>query len=146
MEVHYKSEIEILSRASSIASYEAWKPKGSSIYYRVAMMGQSGPSIAALTLRTRAVYFLPVGYEFIEVEIRAGDAGSKAWVTEKVPVEKNGTALVDFWARIPTSTIGDKTYISLKVCIFNTVCVDTMRDALVHGTPACDTMHGWHGH
>ena len=80
------------------------------------MASHAGPSVAALTLRTRAVYFLPIEYEFIEIEIRVGDATSKAsWVSERVPVEKNGTALVDFWARIPTSARSNKTHISFKV-------------------------------
>ena len=110
------------------------------------MVGQSGPSVAAITLRTRAVYFLPLGYEFIEIEIRVADA---AWVTDKVPVEKNGTALVDFWARIPTSEGSNKTHISLKVCTPHAVCMDISSTIVwLCVMDRCDAcMHAWqHGY
>ena len=72
-----------------------------------------GPSVAALTLRTRAIYFLPSEYEFVTIEIRVGDR-KDVWSTEKVPVH-HGTAHVDFWARIPTSAVGAQTRVRLKV-------------------------------
>lgn len=59
---------------------------------------QSG-AVPALTLRTRAVFNLPVEYAWVYIEIRIGHI-KKAWKTHRVPVI-NGSALIDFWIRIP---------------------------------------------
>ena len=69
-------------------------------------------SVAAVTLRTRAVFNLPSEYNFVYVEIRV-EGIRKLWTTQKVPVV-DGAALVDFWARIPGT--GGETHIDLKVC------------------------------
>ena len=72
-----------------------------------------GPlSVAAVTLRTRAIFNLPSEYNFVYIEIRV-EGIRKLWTTQKVPVV-DGAALVDFWARIPGT--GGETHIDLKVC------------------------------
>lgn len=72
---------------------------------------QNNLSVAAVTLRTRAIFNLPSEYNFVYVEIRVGHM-RKTWTTQKVPVV-DGAALLDFWARIPGT--GGETSIELKV-------------------------------
>ncbi len=77
-------------------------------------------SVAAVTLRTRAIFNLPSEYTFVYIEIRVGHI-RKTWTTQKVPVV-DGAALLDFWARIPGT--GGETSIELKVGAAVMVCYD----------------------
>ena len=77
-------------------------------------------SVAAVTLRTRAIFNLPSEYNFVYIEIRVGHI-KKTWTTQKVPVV-DGAALLDFWARIPGT--GGETSIELKVGAVIRVCYD----------------------
>lgn len=74
-------------------------------------LGQA-QAVAALTLRTRAIFNLPQEYSWVYLEIRVGHIG-KTWKTHRVPVIK-GSALIDFWTRIPGPGKGE-TCIQIKV-------------------------------
>ncbi len=73
--------------------------------------GDGLAAVAVVTVRSRAVFKLPSEYTFVYIELRAAHLKNN-WTTQKVPVI-NGTALVDFWARIPCA--GAETRIELKV-------------------------------
>ena len=70
---------------------------------------------ACVQLRVRAALNLnSKEYKYVYVTIKAEHLKTK-WRTQTVPVS-NGSALLDFWARIPSN--GLETRISLEVCPF----------------------------